>query len=544
MRYASVTVWHPSQLKRTGPQLLINSGFLPKAFVRGIALRRRQATYKMDSDVSEPPEVQPTLDGFAKPETQAAPEAQSEAPEAAAQSPADSEGAVGSETQAAPEAQSEAPEAKQRPQNRQGNSGQRNPRRRRRRRGRRRRKPRGQSQHHYSEEELKAQLPDDPEQLEAESRPLGILEVLGSGSGFVRRRESGYTPGNDDIYVGSRMIQRHGLRTGDELVGIVGRSARPGKSPPLAHLARVNDHPADEATRRPDFQQLSAMHPDDQLVLECGREFLGQPDYTNRVIDLICPFGKGQRAMIVAPAKAGKTMVLQAVAEGIVKNNPECHLLILLVDERPEEVTEMEQCGFGEVIASTFDRPAERHCQVAEITLERARRRVEQGEDVVIILDSITRMARAYNSVKSGSGRTLSGGLDSNSLEKPKRFLGSARKIDPTQGGGSLTIIATALVDTGSRMDQVIFEEFKGTGNSELVLSRELADRRIYPAIDIPASATRKEELLLDADALWLSHAMRRQLSGSSSSDGMQELLGAMRKTSNNRDLIDWARNQ
>ena len=542
MRYASVPVWHPSQLKRTGPQLLINSGFLPKAFVRGIALRRRQATYKMDSDVSESPEVQPTLDGFAKPETQAAPEAQSEAPEAPAQSPADSEGAVGSETQAAPEAQSEAPEAKQRPQNRQGNSGQSHPRRRRRRR--RRRKPRGQSQHHYSEEELKAQLPDDPEQLEAESRPLGILEVLGSGSGFVRRRESGYTPGNDDIYVGSRMIQRYGLRTGDELVGIVGRSARPGKSPPLAHLARVNDHPADEATRRPDFQQLSAMHPDDQLVLECGREFLGQPDYTNRVIDLICPFGKGQRAMIVAPAKAGKTMVLQAVAEGIVKNNPECHLLILLVDERPEEVTEMEQCGFGEVIASTFDRPAERHCQVAEITLERARRRVEQGEDVVIILDSITRMARAYNSVKSGSGRTLSGGLDSNSLEKPKRFLGSARKIDPTQGGGSLTIIATALVDTGSRMDQVIFEEFKGTGNSELVLSRELADRRIYPAIDIPASATRKEELLLDADALWLSHAMRRQLSGSSSSDGMQELLGAMRKTSNNRDLIDWARNQ
>ena len=498
----------------------------------------------MDSDVSESSEVQPTLDGFAEPETQAAPEAQSEAPKAPAQSPADSEGAAAPETQAAPEAQSEAPKAKQRPQNRQGNSGQGRPRRRRRRRGRRRRKPRGQSQHHYSEEELKAQLPDDPEQLEAESRPLGILEVLGSGSGFVRRRESGYTPGNDDIYVGSRMIQRYGLRTGDELVGIVGRSARPGKSPPLAHLARVNDHPADEATRRPDFQQLSAMHPDDQLVLECGREFLGQPDYTNRVIDLICPFGKGQRAMIVAPAKAGKTMVLQAVAEGIVKNNPECHLLILLVDERPEEVTEMEQCGFGEVIASTFDRPAERHCQVAEITLERARRRVEQGEDVVIILDSITRMARAYNSVKSGSGRTLSGGLDSNSLEKPKRFLGSARKIDPTQGGGSLTIIATALVDTGSRMDQVIFEEFKGTGNSELVLSRELADRRIYPAIDIPASATRKEELLLDADALWLSHAMRRQLSGSSSSDGMQELLGAMRKTSNNRDLIDWARNQ
>ena len=524
----------------------------------------------MDSDVPESPEIQPTLDGFTEPEAPATPEGQAEASDAPAKSPAESEGTVnpeapatpegqaeasnapakspaeseGAEGAAKPEGQTEATEVKERPQRRQGNSGQGRPRRRRRRRGRRRRKPRGQSQHHYSEEELKAQLPDDPEQLEAESRPLGILEVLGSGSGFVRRRESGYTPGNDDIYVGSRIIQRFGLRTGDELVGIVGRSARPGKSPPLAHLARVNDHPAEEATRRPDFQQLSAVHPDDQLVLECGREFLGQPEYTNRVIDLICPMGKGQRAMIVAPAKAGKTMVLQAVAEGIVKNNPECHLLILLVDERPEEVTEMEQCGFGEVIASTFDRPAERHCQVAEITLERARRRVEQGEDVVIILDSITRMARAYNSVKSGSGRTLSGGLDSNSLEKPKRFLGSARKIAPTQGGGSLTIIATALVDTGSRMDQVIFEEFKGTGNSELVLSRELADRRIYPAIDIPASATRKEELLLDADALWLSHAMRRQLSGSGSADGMQELLGAMRKTSSNRDLIDWARNQ
>jgi transcription termination factor Rho len=248
--------------------------------------------------------------------------------------------------------------------------------------------------------------------------------------------------------------------------------------------------------------------------------------------------------MIVAPAQAGKTMVMQAVAEGIVKNHPECHLLILLVDERPEEVTEMEQCGFGEVISSTFDRPAERHVQVTEMTLERARRRVEQGEDVVIILDSITRMARAYNSLKGGSGRTMSGGLDSNALEKPKRFLGSARKIAPDQGGGSLTIIGTALVDTGSRMDQVIFEEFKGTGNSELVLSRELADRRVYPAIDLSASATRKEELLLDDDQLRVSHAMRRQLAGFGASEGMIELLGAMKKTTTNRDLIDWVRNQ
>ena len=384
---------------------------------------------------------------------------------------------------------------------------------------------------------------EDIETLEAESRPLGLLEVLGSGSGFIRRRESSYTPGRDDIYVGSRIIQKFGLRTGDELMGVVGK-ARNGKSPPLAYLARVNDRPPDDVKRRPEFQRLSAMHPDHQLVMECGRTVRGQPDYTNRVIDLFCPFGKGQRAMIVAPAKTGKTTVLQAVAEGIVTNNPECHLLILLVDERPEEVTEMESIGFGEVIASTFDRSAERHCQVAEMTLERARRRVELGDDVVIILDSITRLARAYNTVEEGSGRTLSGGLDAQSLEKPKRFLGSARKIAPDQGGGSLTIIATALVDTGSRMDQVIFEEFKGTGNSELVLSRELADRRIYPAIDLNASATRKEELLLDDDALWLSRAMRRQLGGVGSGDGMSELLNIMRKTKTNRDLITWARQQ
>jgi transcription termination factor Rho len=415
-----------------------------------------------------------------------------------------------------------------------------------RRRGRRRRKGRGQGGNDGggpSEAELQSQLPDTPEELEAQSRPLGLLEVLGSGSGFVRRRDSGYTPSNDDIYVGSRMIQKYGLRTGDELVGIVG-TPRSGKSPPLAHIQRINDRPPEDAMRRPDFQRLSAMHPDEQLVLECDRTVMGQPDYTNRVIDLLCPLGKGQRAMIVAPAKAGKTTVLQAVAEGVVKNHPECHLMILLVDERPEEVTEMEQCGFGEVIASTFDQQADRHVQVAEITLERARRRVEQGEDVVIILDSITRMARAYNTAHSGSGRTLSGGLDTNALEKPKRFLGSARKIDPTQGGGSLTIIATALVDTGSRMDQVIFEEFKGTGNSELVLSREIADRRVYPAIDVAGSSTRKEELLLDEDALWLSHAMRRQLGGQGPTDAMTELLGAMKKTETNRDLINWARNQ
>jgi transcription termination factor Rho len=374
----------------------------------------------------------------------------------------------------------------------------------------------------------------------SEESPLGVLEVLGGGSGFIRRKEAGYIPSKEDIYVGSRVINKFGLRTGDELMGKVGNRPKSGKSPPLVHLDTVNGRPPEEAKNRPDFDRLSAMHPDQQLMLECGRTIMGRPDYTNRVIDLFCPLGKGQRAMIVAPAKAGKTTVMQSIAEGIVTNNPECTLLILLVDERPEEVTEMESVGFGEVIASTFDRQADRHTQVAEMTLERARRRVEHGEDVVIILDSITRLARAYNNVDKGSGRTMSGGLDAQSLEKPKRFLGSARKIADHQGGGSLTIIATALVDTGSRMDQVIFEEFKGTGNSELVLSRELADRRIFPAIDLTGSATRKEELLLEPDTLDLSRALRRQLAGTSDADAMTELLGAMKRMPTNQDLVDY----
>ena len=421
--------------------------------------------------------------------------------------------------------------------NRQGRGGQRN------RGGRGRRRPRdqegggartdGNRQDDGRNDDVQLQSPD-----EQSVELLGILEVLSSGSGFIRRRDAGYTPSNEDIYVGAKVIQKFGLRTGDELSGSVGRQPKSGKSPPLTHLALVNANPPDDAKRRPDFNRLSAVHPSEQLMLACDRQVGGQPDYTNRVIDLFCPLGKGQRAMIVAPSKAGKTTILQSVAEGIVTNHPECRLMILLADERPEEITDMEMCGFGEVIASSFDRPAERHCQVAEMTLERARRHVESGEDVVIILDSITRLARAYNTVEVGSGRTLSGGLDANSLEKPKRFIGSARKIDPRQGGGSLTIVATALVDTGSRMDQVIFEEFKGTGNSELVLSREIADKRIFPAIDLNQSATRKEELLLDADALSVSRAMRRQLSDVSPSDAMSELLGVMQRTRTNEGLI------
>jgi transcription termination factor Rho len=381
-------------------------------------------------------------------------------------------------------------------------------------------------------------LPNDGDQRVTNNGSLGVLEVLPGGSGFIRRSEVSYTPGKDDIYVGARVIQKFDLRTGDELEGDVGTRPKNGKSPPLRRLVRVNGVPPEELPRRPMFVHLGAQHPDEPLVLECGRTIRGQPDPTNRVIDLFCPFGKGQRAMIVAPSKAGKTTVLQSVAEGIVKNHPECHLMILLVEERPEEITEMEACGFGEVIASSFDRPAERHTQVAEITLARAHRRVEMGQDVVVILDSITRLARAHNTVEEGTGRTLSGGLDASSLEKPKRFLGSARKIDARQGGGSLTIIATALVDTGSRMDQVIFEEFKGTGNSELLLSRELADKRIFPAIDLNGSATRREELLLSHDALELSRALRRKLAGAPPADAMSEILAVMARTGSNADLI------
>jgi transcription termination factor Rho len=279
------------------------------------------------------------------------------------------------------------------------------------------------------------------------------------------------------------------------------------------------------------------VHPTERLVLDCGPIRGGQPDPTNRIIDLLCPFGKGQRALIVAPAKAGKTMVLQAIAEGIVRNHPEETLYILLVDERPEEVTEMELCGFGEVIASSFDFPPERHIALAELTLERARRKVELGEDVVIVLDSITRLARAYNTVERGTGRTLSGGLDASAMEHPKRFLGSARRLDPARGGGSLTIIGTALVDTGSRMDTVIFEEFKGTGNSELVLSRELADRRVFPALDVTASATRREELLLSPEALALSRVLRNRLAAQEPVAAMTDLLGLLRRSRNLEEL-------
>jgi len=371
-----------------------------------------------------------------------------------------------------------------------------------------------------------------------EAAYLGVLELNGKGSGFIRCREANYLPSDRDIHVSRQLIQQYGLRTGDEITGVVGAPPGGGKSQPLTKITAINGRPPEQIEGRPDFNRLGAIHPDEQLLLECKIKRPGGLDNTNRVIDLLCPFGRGQRAMIVSPAKAGKTTVLQAVAEGIVTNYPDATLFILLVDERPEEVTEMEACGFGEVVSSSFDFPPDRHVAVAELTLERARRRVELGEDAVIILDSITRLARAYNAVEKGSGRTLSGGLDAGSMDKPKRFLGSARKVDPSKGEGSLTIIATALIDTGSRMDDVIFEEFKGTGNSELVLSRELADRRIFPAIDLNASSTRREERLLSGDALAVSQAIRRRLAQASPVEAMTELLAVMKRTEANAQLL------
>ena len=367
--------------------------------------------------------------------------------------------------------------------------------------------------------------------------PLGVLELTSRGAGFLRRRENAYLPSDGDVHVPDRLVREARLRLGDEIAGETGGVR--GRSPTLARITSVNGQTPASLAQRPDFSRLTAVHPNERLVLECGIVRRGQPDFTNRVIDLLCPMGKGQRALIVAPAKAGKTTVLQNIAEGVSTNYPDAALFIMLVDERPEEVFELEAAGFGEVVASNFDQPASRHVAVAELTLERARRRVEQGLDVVLVVDSLTRLARAYNSTERGSGRTLSGGLGAESLEKPKRFLGSARRIDPAQGGGSLTIIATALVDTGSKMDQVIFEEFKGTGNSELVLSRELAERRIFPAVDLTASATRREELLLDPETLEVSRRLRSRLAGMTPLNAMNDLLTDLRRTRTNIELVN-----
>jgi transcription termination factor Rho len=361
----------------------------------------------------------------------------------------------------------------------------------------------------------------------------GILDVLDNYA-FVRT--SGYLAGPNDVYVSMNMVRKNGLRRGDAVTGAV-RVPKDGEQPnqrqkfnPLVRLDTINGKPVDDAKKRPDFTKLTPLYPNERLRLETSTDKL-----TTRVIDLIMPIGKGQRALIVSPPKAGKTTILQDIANAITRNNPECHLMVVLVDERPEEVTDMQRSVKGEVIASTFDRPPSDHTQAAELAIERAKRLVEQGKDVVVLLDSITRLGRAYNNASPASGRILSGGVDSTALYPPKRFLGAARNIEE---GGSLTIIATAMVETGSTGDTVIFEEFKGTGNAELKLDRKISERRVFPAVDVNPSGTRKDELLLSTDEFAVVHKLRRVLSGLDPHQAIDLLMSQLRKTKNNYEFL------
>nr|GLJ87189.1 hypothetical protein GCM10017588_59330 [Microbispora rosea subsp. aerata] len=358
----------------------------------------------------------------------------------------------------------------------------------------------------------------------------GILDILDNYA-FVRT--SGYLPGANDVYVSLAQIRRHGLRKGDVITGAV-RQPRDGerreKFNALVRLDTVNGMDPEQARQRPDFNKLTPLYPQERLRLETEPNVL-----TTRIIDLVSPIGKGQRGLIVSPPKAGKTMVLQAIANAITRNNPECHLMVVLVDERPEEVTDMQRSVKGEVIHSTFDRPAEDHTTVAELAIERAKRLVELGHDVVVLLDSITRLGRAYNLAAPASGRILSGGVDSTALYPPKRFFGAARNIE---NGGSLTILATALVETGSKMDEVIFEEFKGTGNMELKLNRSLADKRIFPAVDVDASGTRKEEILMAKEELSIVWKLRRVLHALDMQQALELLLEKMKETKSNAEFL------
>ncbi|MCJ7781701.1 MAG: transcription termination factor Rho, partial [Acidimicrobiia bacterium] len=367
------------------------------------------------------------------------------------------------------------------------------------------------------------------DETELETRQ-GILDILPEGYGFLR--SAGYLPGDMDAYVPANVVRQAKLRKGDTVSGPVRAARGKEKFPALLRVVEVNGGDPEEAAKRPHFAKLTPLFPDVRLRLEVD----GKPDDIQvRIIDLIAPIGKGQRGLIVSPPKAGKTTVLQDVAHSVATNNPECHLMVVLVDERPEEVTEMQRSVKGEVIYSTFDRPAEEHTQVSELAIERAKRLVEQGEDVVILLDSITRLARAHNLATPASGRILSGGVDSTALYPPKRFFGAARNIEE---GGSLTILATALVETGSRMDEVIFEEFKGTGNMELRLDRKLADKRIYPAIDIEASGTRREELLFDRSELVEVWKLRRVLMALEPSAALELLIDRLKTTKSNAEFL------
>ena len=365
----------------------------------------------------------------------------------------------------------------------------------------------------------------------------GVLEVLADGFGFLRSPEANYLPGPDDIYVSPQLLRRFGLRTGDTVEGEI-RAPKSGERYfALTKVTQANFADPEAVRHRINFDNLTPLYPDERLHLEIDqREGKDQTkDYTTRVVELVSPLGKGQRALIVAPPRTGNTMMLQNVAHAISHNHPEVYLIVLLIDERPEEVTDMQRSVRGEVISSTFDEPATRHVQVTEMVLEKAKRLVEYKHDVVILLDSITRLARAYNTVVPSSGKVLTGGVDANALQRPKRFFGAARNIEE---GGSLSIVATALVETGSRMDEVIFEEFKGTGNSEIVLDRKLSDRRVWPSIDIGKSGTRKEELLVDRAALSKMWMLRRVLMPMGTQDAMEFLIGKLRDTKNNDDFF------
>tara|TARA_Y100000590_G_scaffold450669_1_gene590722 strand:+ start:10380 stop:11651 length:1272 start_codon:yes stop_codon:yes gene_type:complete len=364
----------------------------------------------------------------------------------------------------------------------------------------------------------------------------GVLEVLQDGFGFLRAIESNYLPGPDDIYVSPSQIRRFGLRTGDSVEGEIRAPKDAERYFALLKVNQINFEEPEKGRNKIAFDNLTPLYPDNQLKMEVEKNTIEKkPDQTARLIDLVSPIGKGQRSLIISPPKAGKTIILQNIANSLEVNHPECYLMVLLIDERPEEVTDMQRTVKGEVISSTFDEPASRHVAVAEMVIEKAKRLVEHKKDVVILLDSITRLGRAYNAVVPSSGKVLTGGVDANALQRPKRFFGAARNVEQ---GGSLTIISTALIDTGSRMDEVIFEEFKGTGNSELILDRKIADKRIYPAIDITRSGTRREELLFKKEDLSKVNVLRRIISPMGTMDGIEFLMAKLKNTKNNADFF------
>ncbi|WP_186387747.1 MULTISPECIES: transcription termination factor Rho [unclassified Stappia] len=363
----------------------------------------------------------------------------------------------------------------------------------------------------------------------------GVVEVLQDGFGFLRSPDANYLPGPDDIYISPSQIRRFSLRTGDTVEGEI-RSPKEGERYfALLKVNKINFEDPEKARHKVHFDNLTPLYPDERLKMEVETP-TGSKDLSSRVIDLVAPLGKGQRGLITAPPRTGKTVFLQNIAKSITTNHPECYLIVLLIDERPEEVTDMQRTVNGEVVSSTFDEPAVRHVQVAEMVIEKAKRLVEHGRDVVILLDSITRLGRAYNTVVPSSGKVLTGGVDANALQRPKRFFGAARNIEE---GGSLTIIATALIDTGSRMDEVIFEEFKGTGNSEIILDRKISDKRVFPAIDIQRSGTRKEELLVEPVNLKKTFVLRRILNPMGTVDAIEFLLDKLRQTKSNDDFFD-----